>query len=377
MSDARLVDRVEEGVVDLLAGAEPDVAGNDHEVAALLAVAAQLKAIPNPEFMARLKTDLLDAHESVAPDEQEIREFSATPEEIDGVISHGRTLSGTVRRRESTNFEWKSPLLGSGQYPIGRGSFVASLAAHAAVLALVVTSGIWAAGRVEPHPSVRSVLVTDVSLVLPASARVSHGGGGGGDQDILLAPKGNPPRFALEQLAPPALVVRNEKPKLPVEGTVLGPPALSFPQTSRLGDPLSAVLGPASNGTGSEGGIGTGGRGGVGPGTGPGVGPGSGGGIGDGPYIAGGGVGAPRAIYNPEPDYSEEARKAKYQGIVTLQMIVDAEGRPRDIRVAGSAGMGLDEKAMEAVRQWRFEPGTAKGKPVAVLVQIQVNFRLY
>jgi len=110
---------------------------------------------------------------------------------------------------------------------------------------------------------------------------------------------------------------------------------------------------------------------------GPGVGPGSGGGYGGGPYVAGGGVSAPRAIYSPEPDYSEEARKAKYQGMVILQVVVDADGRSRDIRVARSAGMGLDEKAIEAVRHWRFEPGTKDKRPVAVVVNVEVNFRLY
>ena len=86
---------------------------------------------------------------------------------------------------------------------------------------------------------------------------------------------------------------------------------------------------------------------------------------------------APRAIYSPEPDYSEEARKAKFQGIVILQVVVDSDGRSREIRVARSAGMGLDEKAIEAVRQWRFEPGTKDRHAVAVVVNVEVNFRLY
>jgi TonB family protein len=143
------------------------------------------------------------------------------------------------------------------------------------------------------------------------------------------------------------------------------------------GDPLAAILNPPSNGIGSGGGIGSGVGGGIGSGTGPGVGPGHGGGIGGGIYRVGGGVSAPRAIYDPDPEYSEEARKAKHQGTVILWIVVGADGRPRDIRVQRALGLGLDEKAVEAVRTWRFAPAMKDGHPVAVEVNIEVNFRLY
>ncbi len=81
-------------------------------------------------------------------------------------------------------------------------------------------------------------------------------------------------------------------------------------------------------------------------------------------------------IYKKEPEYSEEARKAKYQGIVTLYVEVDALGRAVNIRVLHSLGLGLDEKAIEAVRQWKFAPGKKDGKPVTVAASIEVNFRL-
>jgi TonB family protein len=112
-------------------------------------------------------------------------------------------------------------------------------------------------------------------------------------------------------------------------------------------------------------------------GRGPGVGPGWGGGIGGGTYRVGGGVTAPRIIYAPDPEFSEEARKAKFQGTVVLWAIVGPDGRTHDIRVYRSLGMGLDEKAIEAIRQWRFEPGRKDGIPVAVQVKVEVNFRLY
>jgi TonB family protein len=88
-------------------------------------------------------------------------------------------------------------------------------------------------------------------------------------------------------------------------------------------------------------------------------------------------VSAPHLIYDPEPEYSEEARKQKYQGVVILQVVVGDDGRPHDVRIMRSVGLGLDEKALEAVRTWRFAPGMLNGRPVAVLVNIQVNFRLY
>lgn len=135
--------------------------------------------------------------------------------------------------------------------------------------------------------------------------------------------------------------------------------------------------GPPSNGTGSGGGIGSGSGGGVGSGQGPGVGPGRGGGIGGGVFRVGGGVSAPRPIFTPEPEYSEEARKAKYQGTCVLWLIVDRDGKTRDIRVGRALGLGLDEKAIEAVKQWKFEPAIKDGKPVSVQVNVEVSFRLY
>jgi TonB family protein len=205
------------------------------------------------------------------------------------------------------------------------------------------------------------------------------GGGGGGDRDKLDATKGKLPKLAMEQITPPAVVIRNPNPKLAVEPTVVVPPEIKLATNlPNLGDPLSKVpLGPDSNGTGSGGGIGSGSGGGVGSGSGPGVGPGHGGGFGGGAFHVGNGVSAPRALETPDPEYSEEARKAKYQGSVTLALIVGPDGKPRDIRVLHALGMGLDQKAIEAVNRWRFEPATKDGRPVAVLINVEVNFRLY
>jgi TonB family protein len=141
------------------------------------------------------------------------------------------------------------------------------------------------------------------------------------------------------------------------------------------GDPL-AKLGPPSSGTGSGSGIGSGKNGGIGPGDGPGLGPGQNGGFGGEVYSAGGGVSAPALLVQVDPEYSEEARKAKYSGVVVLSIEVDQVGRTRNLRIAKGVGLGLDEKAIEAVKQWRFKPGLKNGKPVIVRAQIEVNFRL-
>jgi TonB family protein len=267
---------------------------------------------------------------------------------------------------------------GYGTYGVRKETFILSALLHCLAIIMLVTSSIYiTAHRNEIRQQVVSVFSGNDLFELPASATKAGGGGGGGDRDKLSAPKGSPPRFANEQFTPPAIVIRNTEPKLAMEPTVIGPPQITLPQLGQLGDPLSSIVGPASNGTGSGGGIGSGSGGGVGSGRGPGVGPGWGGGIGGGAYRVGGGVSAPRAIYAPDPEYSEEARKAKYQGTVILWVIVGSDGRVHDVKVQRSLGMGLDEKAMEAVKTWRFEPSRKDGQPVAVQVNVEVNFRLY
>jgi len=124
-----------------------------------------------------------------------------------------------------------------------------------------------------------------------------------------------------------------------------------------------------SNGSGVGGGIGTGEGGGIGSGRGPGFGPGI--------FHVGDGVSAPKAIYTPEPEFSEEARKSKYQGVVVLDIVVGVDGRVHSPRVVRSLGMGLDEKAIEKVNVWKFDPAKKDGRPVAVEMNIEVAFNLY
>lgn len=219
------------------------------------------------------------------------------------------------------------------------------------------------------------------SYIMRASPKVVGGGGGGGDHDPMPAPKGKLPKFAMVQITPPQIVLRNIQPKLTAEPTVIVPPQVQLAENHvpNLGNPSAAAMpgAPPSNGTGSGGGIGSGSGGGVGVGHGPGVGAGSGGGIGGGVFKVGGGISAPQAVLTPDPEYTDEARLAKTQGTCTLWLIVDAAGNPRDIRVVRGLGHGLDAKAMEAVRRWHFDPALKDGRPVNVQISVEVEFRLY
>ena len=268
-----------------------------------------------------------------------------------------------------------------GFYNYKKNGALGSTALH--VLAIAAIIGFTILGRsmvqkiTKPSETVELIAPGDIPP-LPPSKTVAGGGGGGGDRDKFQAPKGKLPKFAMEQVTPPAVVVRNEAPKLVAEPTVVVPPQIKLASNMpNLGDPMSSIPAPPSNGTGFGGGIGSGSGGGVGSGEGPGVGPGKGGGIGGGVFRVGGGVSAPRILSDPEPEYSEEARKAKYQGVCVLWLVVGPDGRPRDIKVARSLGLGLDEKAIEAVKNWKFEPAMKDGKPVAVQINVEVNFHLY
>jgi TonB family protein len=84
----------------------------------------------------------------------------------------------------------------------------------------------------------------------------------------------------------------------------------------------------------------------------------------------------PVLVYKVDPEYTEQARLSRYNGIVLLRLVIDEGGTPRDIQVLRSLGLGLDEKAVEAVRQWRFRPGLRDGRAVAVRANIELNFRL-
>jgi periplasmic protein TonB len=268
-----------------------------------------------------------------------------------------------------------------GFYNYKKNGALGSTAAHVVVLGLIIGGTIWVRSlvpKVQAKTSTTTELVDPGDFDLKPAKTQAGGGGGGGDRDVLQASKGQLPKFSLQQITPPAAVIRNMNPKLAVEPTVIVPPDIKVAMNNMpvLGDPKSSAVIP-SNGTGGGSGIGSGYGGGVGSGTGAGVGPGIGGGMGDGYFRPGRGVSAPRVIYQTDPEFSEEARKAKYQGTCVLGLIVDANGRPTNIHVINALGMGLDEKAIESVRNWKFEPGQKDGHPVAVEIAVEVDFHLY
>jgi periplasmic protein TonB len=267
-----------------------------------------------------------------------------------------------------------------GLYGRQKKSFMMSTGFQVGVVALLFTVFSTKVVQEQVKQMTTLIMPVDVDPFMPKAApkkQTMGGGGGGGDRSPLPASKGRLPKVSLRQFTPPMAVVNNPNPKLTMEPSIIAPPDINLPQVNmaQYGDPL-AKIGPPSNGPGSGGGIGSGSGGGVGSGKGGGYGPGEGGGAGGGVFRVGGGVTAPALLYKVEPEYSEEARKAKYQGTVLLYIEVDPSGRATNIRVARSLGLGLDEKAIEAVRKWKFKPGYKDGRPVTVAATIEVNFRL-
>ena len=268
-----------------------------------------------------------------------------------------------------------------GFYNYKKNGALGSTVAHVIVIGLIIGGTILGrrlVTKVEAKPQIETKLLDPGDYLLKPAKTQAGGGGGGGDRDVLQASKGRLPKFSMQQITPPAAVIRNPNPKLAVEPTVVVPPDIKVAMLNmpNLGDPKSSAVIP-SNGTGSGSGIGSGSGGGVGSGTGPGVGPGEGGGMGGGIFRPGKGVTPPRVIYQTDPEFSEEARKAKYQGTCVLGLVVDANGRPTAIRVLSALGMGLDEKAIESVKNWKFEPGKKDGHDVAVEIAVEVDFHLY
>jgi periplasmic protein TonB len=260
---------------------------------------------------------------------------------------------------------------GNGHYRARGEAFLLSLLGQALVVVLLALLAIYCRNPLAGTGGGLPLNLTD-RLPLPVIFS-GPSGGGGGNHDLLPASHGALPPASVIQLAPPTAILPKEMPRLPVDATVELAPEIKILPGSQVGDPLSKVSSLVSNGPGGLGGIGTGCCDGVGPGHGPGAGPGPGG-----RYLAGiDGVTVPRAIYSPEPSFSDEARQAKAQGIVVLLLVVGADGHTHDIRVQRSLGMGLDEKAIEAVKTWRFIPATLKGKPIDAQIALEVDFHLY
>jgi protein TonB len=201
-----------------------------------------------------------------------------------------------------------------------------------------------------------------------------HGGGGGGQSSPLPPSKGRLPEPARRVFTPPLMTVQDTHPLLEMPPAVVS--ASNF-QIQKLDLPIGSptgVTGPESGGPGRDGGVGSGIHGGIGDSDGPGIGDGPGG---SGPYGLRGKNVTPAALLSrQDPEYSDEARKAKLQGVVELSVEINASGQVTNVRVIRSLGLGLDERAVEAVRQWKFRAATVDGKPVSTRAMVEVNFRL-
>jgi len=263
-----------------------------------------------------------------------------------------------------------------GLYGRQKKSFAMSAGMQSAVVAMAFLLGATKPGHKAVVKAVTLLMPADDAPEATPKRDTPNDGGGGGDRSPLPPSFGKLPKATLQQYTPPVAVYSNLDPKLTMEPSIVAPPDLALPRvdSDHYGDPFgkSGIL---SNGPGSGGGIGTGDDGGVGSRRGPGAGVGDDG-FGVGGFTAGHNITKPELLRKVEPEYSDEARKAKFSGTVVLYIEIEPNGRATNIHVQRSLGMGLDEKAIEAVRKWIFAPGKENGRAVKVPATVEVNFRL-
>jgi protein TonB len=297
--------------------------------------------------------------------------FSDIREAIDDYL-HPRKIETSAELVEVEEI-WSKPKAGVPR--------LLSIFAHVLIVSLALVPWATSIPKLPKANETSIVLLQPQNLILPVSPdkRESGGGGGGGRKTLTPPSLGKLPKAADKQIVPPdPEPPKNPDPKLVVEPSIVAPQLANLPQInllSNLGDP-NGIAGPPSAGPGQGGGIGTGIGRGVGEGKGPGAGPGEGGGAGGGVFRVGGGVSPPSVLSRVEPQYSEEARKARYQGTVVLEAIVRKDGTVDILRVVRSLGFGLDENAIQALKQWHFRPGMKGGVAVDVALNIEVNFNL-
>jgi TonB family protein len=261
---------------------------------------------------------------------------------------------------------------------------------HAGLVAgamFVASFGLTPSARTLPTSNERP---EDMRLVFVATPGPGGGGGGGGLRQKPVPPKAE--RLGRRAISspmparrpPPAVtpVVAPPEPKpAPLNAEALPvvvAPIVTAPADSRdrVGVLQQARTDQDSHGPGEGGGVGPGKGTGIGEGDGSGIGPGSGGGTGGGPYRPGSGIEAPRLLREVKADYTEQARRAGISGDVVLEIIVRRDGSVGDVKVLEGLGGGLNERAVQAVRQWRFAPATRRGSAVDVIVEVAVEFKL-
>jgi len=264
-----------------------------------------------------------------------------------------------------------------------------STSLHGVVAATILLAGSLSA-TATPTPTEPLKDPEPVRLVFLATPGPGGGGGGGG-----LKMKAPPPKAERKgsssvssplpvRKPPPPLEAKPrvvEPPPTPIEAKILPPvmaPIATKPADTQDREGLMAKSEETqpSSGPGAGGGVGTGQGTGLGQGDGSGIGEGSGGGTGGGPYRPGSGVEPPRLLKEVRAQYSDAARRANLEGEVELEIVIRRDGSVGDVKVLRGLGMGLNEQAIQAVRQWRFAPARLKGTPVDVIVEVAVEFRL-
>ena len=280
------------------------------------------------------------------------------------------------------------------------GALAASGALHLAALGCLV---LLATMGVATAPEERDT--TPVRLIFLATPGPGGGGGGGGLHQPAPPPKAEkkgtsplrspvpPPRPITTkppdpkpQPTPPPVSI--EPAPKPVEPPPPPPAPVPLPQVvapvatapadtrDKAGVLADSSSNADSHGPGTGSGAGTGQGTGIGEGTGSGIGPGSGGGTGGGPYRPGSGITPPAIVREVKPDYTEEARRRGIAGDVDLEIVVRADGNVGNVTLIHGLGSGLDQRAIDAVRQWRFSPARRFGTPVDVIVEVSVEFKL-
>ena len=216
------------------------------------------------------------------------------------------------------------------------------------------------------------------------------GGGGGGGLKMKTPPpraerkgpaKVSSPLPARKLPSPTQPQPTPPEPPRPLEAKQLPPMMAPIPTKPAETQDREGVLAkapevPPSQGSGTGGGAGSGQGTGLGPGGGTGVGDGSGGGYGGGPFRPGSGVEPPRLLREVKADYTDEARRGNIEGEVELEIVVRRDGTVGEVKLIRGLRGGLNDRAVQAVRQWRFAPGRMKGTPVDVVVEVGVEFRL-
>ena len=305
---------------------------------------------------------------------------------VDGGLVAGGEALGAARRLRAGGPSvaarfFGSALLTRADAEPRRWSVALSAACHLLVAAAVLGSLGLRSGSAEPRAAAPVALAR---LVFVSEPGPGGGGGGGGLRQPLPPPRAErrgrarvdspvPPRAA-----PPRPARRPDRRPLDREELPrVAAPLVPSPAGERNVRGLLAALSRSPSGApGLRGGAGGGTGRGAGPGSGGGVGPGSGGGAGGGPYRPGSGIEPPRLLREVRPDYTEAARRGAVEGDVLLEVIVLADGSVGEVRVVRGLGFGLDERAVEAMRRWRFRPAERRGVPVSVVVEVAMSFRL-